>query len=157
MRLPPSSRSGRQCDRLGVAHEGKPMMRDKKRVTRGGSAKVVAADLLVGANGGRKAESFNVRLGNGLGRWRNQTHTRLPWAKGSTVLDVMNAAKGRPHGISFTYTGGGASAFLTGIDELANEGGGKKNWQLGVNTGYADKSFGIYEVQPLDVTFWRFK
>ena len=80
----------------------------------------------------------------------------LPWTKGSTVLDVMNAAKRRPHGINFSYTGSGASAFLTRIDDVANEGGSKKNWQLWVNTSYADKSFAVYEVQPLDVVFWRF-
>src|SRR5215471_6993989 len=32
----------------------------------------------------------------------------------------------------------------------------KKNWQLWVNTSYADRGFGAYEVQPLDVVFWRF-
>jgi hypothetical protein len=87
-----------------------------------------------------------------------KTITDLPWAKGSTVLDVMNAAKDRPHGITFSYTGSGASAFVTRIDDVANEGGSgaKKNWQLWVNTSYADKSFGVYEVQPLDVVFWRF-
>ena len=59
----------------------------------------------------------------------------------------MNAAKDRPHGITFSYSGSGASAFLTRIDDVANEGGAKKNWQLWVNTSYADKSFGVYEVQ----------
>ena len=58
--------------------------------------------------------------------------------------------------VTFSYTGSGASAFLTRIDDVANEGGAKKNWQLWVNTSYADKSFGVYEVQPLDVVFWRF-
>ena len=60
--------------------------------------------------------------------------------------------------LTFSYTGSGASAFLTRIDDVANEGGAaaKKNWQLWVNTSYADKSFGVYEVQPLDVVFWRF-
>ena len=59
---------------------------------------------------------------------------------------------------TFSYTGSGASAFLTRIDDVANEGGGgaKKNWQLSVNTSYADRSFGVYELQPLDVVFWRF-
>ena len=58
----------------------------------------------------------------------------------------------------FCRNGSAASAFLTRIDDVANEGGGgsKKNWQLWVNTSYADKSFGVYEVQPLDVVFWRF-
>src|SRR5262249_5926966 len=85
----------------------------------------------------RKAQSVRLVIDNGDGVIK--TITGLPWAKGDTVLDVMNAAKGRRHGISFTYTGSGASAFLTGIDEVANEGGGKKNWQPWVNTGYADK------------------
>jgi hypothetical protein len=36
----------------------------------------------------------------------------------------MNAAKGHPHGITFSYTGSGGSSFLTKIDDVANEGGG---------------------------------
>jgi hypothetical protein len=102
------------------------------------------------------AQSATVRLVVDYGDGVIRTITGLPWAKGSTVLDVMNAAKDRPHGISFSYTGSGTSAFLTRIDDVANEGGAKKNWQLWVNTSYADKSFGVYEVQPLDVVFWRF-
>jgi hypothetical protein len=104
------------------------------------------------------------RRGGGRARTRSnrdgaiKTITGLPWVKGSTVLDVMNAAKERPHGISFSHTGSGASAFLTRIDDVANEGGSgaKKNWQLWVNTSYAERSFGVYELQPLDVVFWRF-
>jgi hypothetical protein len=102
------------------------------------------------------AQSATVRLVVDYGDGVIKTITGLPWAKGATVLDVMNAAKDRPHGISFSYTGSGASAFLTRIDDVANEGGAKKNWQLWVNTSYADRSFGVYEVQPLDVVFWRF-
>jgi Domain of unknown function (DUF4430) len=106
----------------------------------------------------RFGQSATVRLVIDYGDGVSKTITNLPWAKGSTVLDVMNAAKSRPHGITFGYTGGGASAFLTHIDDTANEGGGgvKKNWRLWVNTSYADKSFAVYEVQPLDVVFWRF-
>ncbi len=107
---------------------------------------------------GRSGESAerNRSPGGRLRRWGHQDVAQLPWAKGSTVLDVMNAAKNRPHGISFEYTGSGTASFLTRIDDLANQGGGKKNWQLWVNTSYADKSFAVYEVQPLDVVFWRF-
>ena len=105
-----------------------------------------------------KAQSPTVRLVVDYGDGVTKTIAQLPWAKGSTVLDVMNAAKDRPHGITFSYSGSGASAFLTRIDDVANQGGSgaKKNWQLWVNTSYADKSFGVYEVQPLDVVFWRF-
>jgi len=103
-----------------------------------------------------KAQSPTVRLVVDYGDGVTKTIAQLPWAKGSTVLDVMNAAKNRPHGISFEYTGSGAASFLTRIDDLANQDGGKKNWQLWVNTSYADKSFAVYEVQQLDVVFWRF-
>ena len=131
------------------------MMRDKNRLTRRAAAILLATIFLLAAIDRGQAQSATVRLVIDYGDGVIKTITGLPWAKGSTVFDVMNAAKGRPHGISFTYTGSGAFAFLTGIDEVANEGGGKKNWQLWVNTRYADKSFGAYEVQPLDVVFWR--
>jgi hypothetical protein len=130
------------------------------RLTRRAAAILLGTVLLIVAAAGDRAQaqSATVRLVIDYGDGVSKTITNLPWAKGSTVLDVMNAAKSRPHGITFGYTGGGASAFLTHIDDTANEGGGgvKKNWQLWVNTSYADKSFAVYEVQPLDVVFWRF-
>jgi len=129
------------------------------RLTRRAAARLLAAMLLAIAAAGHRAhaQSASVRLVVDYGDGVIKTITGLPWAKGSTVLDVMNAAKDRPHGITFSYTGSGASAFLTRIDGVANEGGGgRKNWQLWVNTSYADRSFSVYEVQPLDVVFWRF-
>jgi hypothetical protein len=129
------------------------------RLTRRSVGIVLATMLLDIAAAGdwAHAQTATVRLVVDYGDGVIKTITGLPWAKGSTVLDVMNAAKDRPHGITFSYTGSGASALLTRIDDVANEGGGaKKNWQLWVNTAYADRSFGVYEVQPLDVVFWRF-
>jgi hypothetical protein len=130
------------------------------RLTRRSAAIVLTTMLLAVAAAGERARAQNatVRLVVDYGDGVIKTITELPWAKGSTVLDVMNAAKDRPHGITFSYTGSGASAFLTHIDDVANQGGSgaKKNWQLWVNTSYADNSFGVYEVQPLDVVFWRF-
>ena len=129
------------------------------RLTRRAAAILLAALVLAAAADDRvQAQSATVRLVIDYGDGVIKTITGLPWTRGSTVLDVMNAAKDRPHGISFNYTGSGASAFLTRIDDVANEDGAaaKKNWQLWVNTSYADRSFGVYEVQPLDVVFWRF-
>jgi hypothetical protein len=82
----------------------------------------------------------------------------LAWSKGNTVLDVLNNAQAHAHGILFTYTGSGASALLTKIDDVQNQGGGSgaKNWQYWVNTTYAPKSFAVYEVQAVDTVFWRF-
>jgi hypothetical protein len=126
-------------------------------LTRRATVILLMAFVLAAAAGDRaQAQSATVRLVIDYGDGVIKTITNLPWTKGSTVLDVMNAAKSRPQGIRFGYTGSGASAFLTQIDDIANEGGGKKNWQLWVNTSYADKSFAVHEVQPLDVVFWRF-
>jgi Domain of unknown function (DUF4430) len=134
------------------------VMTRSTRLTRRAAARLLGAVLLIVAAAGDRAQaqSATVRLVIDYGDGASKTITGLPWAKGSTVLDVMNAAKSRPHGITFSYTGSGASAFLTHIDDVANEGGGKKNWQLWVNTSYADKSFADYELQPSDVVFWRF-
>lgn len=127
------------------------------RLTRRSAAILLTALVLAAAGGDRaQAQSATVRLVIDYGDGVIKTITDLPWTKGSTVLEVMNTAKSRPHGISFGYTGSGASAFVTQIDDIANEGGGKKNWQLWVNTSYADKSFAVHDVQPLDVVFWRF-
>jgi len=130
------------------------------RLIRRAAAILLAAMLLAiaAASDQAHAQTATVRLIVDYGDGVIKTITDLPWAKGSTVLDVMTAAKDRPHGITFSYTGSGASAFLTRIDDVANEGGAatKKNWQLWVNTSYAERSFGVYEVQPLDVVFWRF-
>jgi hypothetical protein len=126
------------------------------RLTRRSVAILLATILLFAASDRAEAQDATVRLVVDYGNGVIKTIIGLPWTKGSTVLDVMNAAKRRPHGINFSYTGSGASAFLTRIDDVANEGGSKKNWQLWVNTSYADKSFAVYEVQPLDVVFWRF-
>ena len=75
-----------------------------------------------------------------------------------TILDAMNAAKSRPHGITFGYSGTGATALLTDIDAVASTGGGaaRKNWQYWVNTTYGDRSFAAFELQALDVVFWRY-
>jgi hypothetical protein len=123
-------------------------------------AAVLASILLfAGATHDRTAaQPATVRLVIDYGDGVIKTMTGLPWSKGNTVLDVMNTAKVHPHGITFSYTGSGGSSFLTKIDDVANEGGGagKKNWQLWVNTMYADRSFGAYEVQAFDVVFWRY-
>jgi hypothetical protein len=147
------------CGKRDQAHDVERSTMIVNPLTRRSAAMLLAAAMLVAAaSDPAKAQSATVRLVIDYGDGASKTITDLPWAKGSTVLDVMNAAKSRPHGITFSYTGSGASAFLTQIDDTANEGGGgvKKNWQLWVNTSYADKSFAVYELHPSDVVFWRF-
>jgi hypothetical protein len=114
--------------------------------------------LVLGAGAASFAQTATVRLVIDYGDGVIKTITDLPWSKGQTVLDVMNVAKTHPHGITFNASGSGASAFLTQIDDVANQGGGagKKNWQFWVNAAYADRGLGAYEVQASDVVLWRF-
>jgi hypothetical protein len=132
--------------------------RIRERIARRAAGALLAAlaVLIVAAGHRAPAQNATIRLVVDYGDGVIKTVTGLPWSKGSTVLDVMNAAKVHPHGITFSYTGSGDAAFLTRIDDIPNEGGGGKSWQLWVNTAYADRSFGVYEVQAFDVIYWRF-
>jgi hypothetical protein len=134
------------------------MMIRSHGITRRAAAALTAILLLVSASLGVLAQSATVRLVIDYGDGVIKTISDLPWSEGQTVLDLMNAAKARAHGITFRATGSGDSAFLTQIDDLTNEGGGagKKNWQLWINSAYADRGFGVYELQASDVVFWRF-
>jgi hypothetical protein len=74
---------------------------------------------------------------------------------GMTVLDVLEAAKRHPRGIQFVYRGKGATAFLTQIDDLKNEGRGK-NWIFHVNGQLADRGFAVFPIKPADKVLWKF-
>jgi hypothetical protein len=129
-------------------------------ITRRSASAFLAVVLLLASSAGQfvVAQSATVRLVIDYGDGVIKTITDVAWTKGNTVFDVMTAARRHTHGIEFKNTGSGSSAFLTQIDDVPNQGGGagKKNWQFWVNTTYGDKSFGVYEVQALDVVFWRF-
>jgi hypothetical protein len=83
---------------------------------------------------------------------------RLPWASGNTIMDALNSAKASPHGITFNFSGSGATAFLNDIDGVKNQGAGSasKNWQYWVNTTYGTTSFAVVSIQATDAVFWRF-
>lgn len=80
----------------------------------------------------------------------------LAWSKGMTVLDAMNLAKQGPRGLSFEFTGQGETGFLKRIDDLANEGAGKRNWVYWVNATLGDRSFAAKTLEPADVVQWEF-
>ena len=69
------------------------------RLTRRSAGLVLATMLLAVAAAGERAraQTATVRLVVDYGDGVIKTIADLPWAKGSTVLDVMNAAKDRPH------------------------------------------------------------
>lgn len=119
---------------------------------------LLCASLAIPTPSRAQSAAQSVRLIVDYGDGSIKIFTDIPWSSGATILDVMNTAKAHPHGIAFNFTGSGATAFLTDIDGVANQGGGadKKNWQYWVNTSYGDRSFAVRNVQALDTVFWRF-
>ena len=80
----------------------------------------------------------------------------LPWREGMTVVDALGAAAKHPHGITFESRGRGASALVTRIGDLKNEGTGR-NWLYSVNGKLANVGAGAYKLSAGDVVLWEFK
>jgi hypothetical protein len=96
-----------------------------------------------------------VRLTVDYGDGVQKVFSALPWQAELTVLDALQAAARHPRGIKFTHRGSGASAFVTAIDDVKNEGRGR-NWTYLVNDKRADKSAGVWELKAGDAIVWRF-
>ena len=120
------------------------------------SAAWALEELAGDAQAARKPKARTVRVVIDYGDGVEKHFTRLAWSDGMTVLDSMQAASESPHGITFKYRGRGETAFSTQIDDLKNEGAGKKNWMYSVNDKRADRSFGVYQLEASDVVRWEF-
>ncbi len=83
--------------------------------------------------------------------------TQLPWKKGVTVLTATQMAQKHSHGIATKVRSSGSTAFLSQIDDVANEGGGGKNWVFRVNGKLGQRSCGIAELRSGDAVLWRFQ
>lgn len=103
------------------------------------------------ADQARSTVTLIVDYGDGV----EKHFTQLAWKQGLTVLQVLEAAQQHPRGIKFVYRGHGETAFLTQIDDLANEGRGR-NWTYRVGGELPPRSFALCEVQPGDAILWRF-
>ena len=96
-----------------------------------------------------------VRLVIDYGDGVEKHFTRIPWREGMSVLDAMQVAGKHARGIKLEYRGRRATAFLTKIDNLEND-GRQKNWIYRVNTKLGDRSFAIYKLKPGDSVLWKF-
>ena len=76
-----------------------------------------------------------------------QVHfTALPWQEGMTVVDALAAAQKHPRGIKFTQRGRAASAMITELGGLKNQGDGK-NWLFSVGGKTAEVGAGALRAQ----------
>ncbi len=102
----------------------------------------------------RKLVTLAVDYGDGF----QKRFTSLSWRQGMTVLDVMSAARRHKRGrLEFEQRGRAATALLTRIDDVTNEGGGGRNWIYYINRQKADRGFAIMAVKPGDEVLWRFE
>ncbi len=107
------------------------------------------------AIGSAQEPAKTVRLTIDYGDGVQKVFTALPWKAELTVLGALEAAAGHPRGIKFKNRGSGASAFVTAIDGVENEGRGK-NWTYLVNEKRANKSAGVFTLDAGDSIVWRF-
>jgi hypothetical protein len=100
-----------------------------------------------------------VQLTIDFGDGAQKRFTAIPFRDGMTVLEVLEAAKAYPHGITFASRGSGAMTLITKIDDVANQEGsaGAKNWLFFVNDKLADRGCGAASVKPGDSILWRYQ
>ena len=109
-----------------------------------------AAPPPVAADG--KAVALAIDFGDG----RKREFTEIAWQPGMTVDDLLTAASRLPDGIRYAVNGEGEMMWLDSINGVANELGGGRNWLYHVNDKFADRSMGIYELEPGDRVLWTF-
>lgn len=87
-----------------------------------------------------------------------KSFTNLAFTKGMTVFDALKLAQDHPRGVTFKSTGSGETAFITQIDDLKNQGGGKTalNWQYRINTKIGTRGVGASILEPGDQVLWEF-
>jgi hypothetical protein len=81
-------------------------------------------------------------------------HVPVEWSRGTTVLDALNSASHKQHGIRFRATGDGRSTFITEIDGQANDMSG--NWMYWVNGDLATVGCGERVLKHGDIVSWKF-
>ena len=122
--------------------------------TRGRGLREVAHE----ADKGNAAQSTDadirdkVWLDIDFGGGRKKSFHAIAWRDGMTVADLV----ARTPGLAVKQRGTGASAFLTTIDNVSNEGAEGRNWIYSVNGQSADRSFEVYPLKPGDRVLWTF-
>jgi uncharacterized protein DUF4430 len=123
------------------------------------AAAAIFAGLPIAANRAaaqaEPAASKTVELTIDYGDGVQKVFRELAWNEGMTVLDALEAAAKHPRGIKPAHRGSGATAFVTAIDDLKNEGSGR-NWTYEVNGKKANKSCGVWTLEGGDRVVWRF-
>ncbi len=137
------------------------MYLSRRTFTRLGSFSLLLAFSLGGLTGvGRvlgeePSRKTTVELTIDYGDGVQKRFPAILFRAGMTVLDALQDAQKHPRGIRFEHRGSGETAFVSKIDDLANEGRGR-NWTYGVNDKKADRSCGVFSLTAGDRVVWKF-
>jgi len=100
-----------------------------------------------------KTVSLTVHYGEG----RERRFDAVPWQPGMTVDDLLTVASRQRDGIAYYRVSGTGERLLVGeIDDTTNDRATGRFWTFYVNDELADRSAGIYELQPDDRVLWTF-
>jgi Domain of unknown function (DUF4430) len=99
-----------------------------------------------------KFVSLEIDYGDG----KKREFEAIPWHPGMTVDDMMLAASRVPSGIVYLEIGERASALVTRIDDKVNDWPQGRSWTYQVNDKPADRSVGVFELQPGDRVLWAY-
>jgi len=119
--------------------------------TRGPSSPAKLQPPPVGDAAG-KTVSLTIHFGDG----KERKFDNVAWRPGMTVDDLLAAASRMTDGIYYTVVGDHEQMLLTSINSDANERAAGRHWTYSVNDVPADRSLGIYELQPGDRVLWTF-
>jgi hypothetical protein len=103
----------------------------------------------------RAATAVHLQIDYGSGF--QKVYSPIPWRDGLTVPEMMQHAAQHAHPTKFTTRGAGATAFLSQIDEVQNEGHGHKNWIFYINGKIGEASFGTAKLAAGDTVLWRYQ
>jgi hypothetical protein len=103
------------------------------------------------------ADAKCVRLVIDYGDGVQKHYTRLPWRPKMTVLDALQLAHRHARGIRLEFRGKAATALVTQIDDLTNQGGRGRNWIYRVNNKPGNRSCGIHPLEAGDTVLWKFE
>ncbi len=97
--------------------------------------------------------SMTIDFGNGARR----EFAALAYRDGMTVGDLMRQARDFRPQIRFALKGEGEMSFLTSLENVANEGGGGRNWLYSVDGKTGETSFEVCPLTPGAAVLWEFR
>jgi hypothetical protein len=97
--------------------------------------------------------SLAIDFGNGV----RKEFAALAYRHGMTVGDLMREGRKFRPGLQFTQRGSGAMGFVESLENVANEGGGGRNWLYSVNGQGATRSFDVETLEPGAAVLWEFR